>query len=137
MDLAVAHVEGDDLAARVPALLADGHDLAHLDTGEPFTRDPLTANAYLGGFGIQAALAGADIVITGRVADASLVSGAAAWWWRWTPADLDALVGAVVAGHVIECGAQATGGNFSGFREIADLTHPGFPSPRSTATARA
>ncbi|GAA4484409.1 DUF1446 domain-containing protein [Actinoallomurus oryzae] len=128
VDLAVAHVEGDDLAARVPALLADGHDLAHLDTGEPFTRDPLTANAYLGGFGIQAALAaGADIVITGRVADASLVSGAAAWWWRWTPADLDALAGAVVAGHVIECGAQATGGNFSGFREIADLTHPGFP----------
>ncbi|MFB9834868.1 acyclic terpene utilization AtuA family protein [Actinoallomurus acaciae] len=128
VDLAVAHVEGDDLAASVPALLAGGHDLAHLDTGEPFTRDPLTANAYLGGFGIQAALAaGADIVITGRVADASLVSGAAAWWWRWRPADLDALAGAVVAGHVIECGAQATGGNFSGFQEIADLTHPGFP----------
>jgi hypothetical protein len=128
VDLAVAHVEGDDLAARVPALLADGHDLAHLDTGEPYTGDPLTANAYLGGFGIQAALAaGADIVITGRVADASLVSGVAAWWWRWTPADLDALAGAVVAGHVIECGAQATGGNFSGFQEIDDLTHPGFP----------
>ncbi|GLY78651.1 acyclic terpene utilization AtuA family protein [Actinoallomurus iriomotensis] len=129
VDLAVAHVEGDDLAARVPALLADGHDLAHLDTGEPFgRRHTLTANAYLGGFGVQAALAaGADIVITGRVADASLVSGAAAWWWRWTPADLDALAGAVIAGHVIECGAQATGGNFSGFQEIADLTHPGFP----------
>jgi hypothetical protein len=131
VDLAVAHVEGDDLAPRIPELLADGHELSHLDTGEPFTgwgRDPLTANAYLGGFGVQAALAGgADIVVTGRVADASLVTGAAAWWWRWTPADLDALAGAVAAGHVIECGAQATGGNFSGFRQIADLTHPGFP----------
>jgi hypothetical protein len=131
VDLTVACVEGDDLAPRIPALLADGHELSHLDTGEPFTgwgRDPLTANAYLGGFGVQAALeAGADIVLTGRVADASLITGAAAWWWRWTPADLDALAGAVVAGHVIECGAQATGGNFSGFRQIADLTHPGFP----------
>ena len=131
VDLTVAHVEGDDLAPRIPALLADGHELSHLDTGEPFTgwgRDPLTANAYLGGFGVQAALAaGADIVVTGRVADASLITGAAAWWWRWTPADLDALAGAVVAGHVIECGAQATGGNFSGFRQIADLSHPGFP----------
>jgi hypothetical protein len=131
VDLAVAHVEGDDLAPRIPALLADGHELSHLDTGEPFTgwgRDPLTANAYLGGFGVQAALAaGADIVVTGRVADASLITGAAAWWFRWKPADLDALAGAVVAGHVIECGAQATGGNFSGFQQVADLTHPGFP----------
>jgi hypothetical protein len=129
VDLTVAHVEGDDLAPRIPGLLAEGHDLAHLDTGEPFTgRDPLTANAYLGGFGVQAALAaGADIVVTGRVADASLISGAAAWWWHWSPADLDALAGAVVAGHVIECGAQATGGNFSGFQQIGDLIHPGFP----------
>ncbi|MDN3355907.1 acyclic terpene utilization AtuA family protein [Actinomadura sp. DC4] len=131
VDLAVAYVEGDDLAPKIPALLADGHELSHLDTGRPFTgwgHDPLTANAYLGGFGVQAALAaGADVVVTGRVADASLITGAAAWWWRWTPADLDALAGAVVAGHVIECGAQATGGNFSGFERIADLTHPGFP----------
>jgi len=129
--LAVAHVEGDDLTERLPELLAEGHDLAHLDTGTPFAswgHQPLTANAYLGGFGIAAALAaGADVVVTGRVADASLVSGAAAWWWGWTPGEHDALAGAVVAGHVIECGAQATGGNFSGFREIADLTHPGFP----------
>jgi hypothetical protein len=129
--LSVAHVEGDDLAARLPGLLADGHELAHLDTGKPFAswgHDPLTANAYLGGLGIQAALAAAaDIVITGRVADASLVTGAAAWWWHWTPADHDALAGAVVAGHVIECGAQATGGNFSGFQQIGDLSEPGFP----------
>ena len=131
VDLAVAHVEGDDLSERLPELLAAGHDLAHLDTGAPLRswgHEPLTANAYLGGFGIAAALdAGADVVVTGRVADASLASGAAAWWWGWTPGDHDALAGAVVAGHVIECGAQATGGNFSGFREIADLTHPGFP----------
>jgi Acyclic terpene utilisation family protein AtuA len=131
VDLAVAHVEGDDLSQRLPELLAGGHGLAHLDTGAPLEswgRQPLTANAYLGGFGIAAALeAGADVVVTGRVADASLVSGAAAWWWGWTPSDHHALAGAVVAGHVIECGAQATGGNFSGFREIADLTHPGFP----------
>jgi hypothetical protein len=129
--LSVAHVEGDDLTGRLPELQAGGHDLAHLDTGRPLRewgREVLTANAYLGGFGIAAALtAGADIVVTGRVADASLVTGAAAWWWGWTPNDHDPLAGAVVAGHVIECGAQATGGNFSGFREIADLTHPGFP----------
>jgi len=128
--LSVASVEGDDLLERIPSLL-ESHDLAHLDTGAPFStweRDPLTANAYLGGFGIAAALgAGADIVITGRVADASLASGAAAWWWSWSPSDFDALAGAVVAGHVIECGAQATGGNFSGWLEVADLTRPGFP----------
>jgi hypothetical protein len=129
--LAVASVEGDDLLERVPSLLAEGHGLPHLDTGAPFStwgREPLTANAYLGGFGIAAALgAGADIVVTGRVADASLASGVAAWWWSWSPADYDALAGAVVAGHVIECGAQATGGNFSGWLSVADLTRPGFP----------
>jgi len=131
VDLAVAYVEGDDLTARIPSLLDAGHDLAHLDTGAPFTswsHDPLTANAYLGGFGVKAALAeGADIVVTGRVADASVASGAAAWWWDWAPTDYDALAGAVAAGHVIECGAQATGGNFSGFTSVAHLTHPGFP----------
>ncbi len=131
VSLTVAHVEGDDISGRIAGLLAGGDPLAHLDTGAPFSswgRDPLTANAYLGGFGITAALTGgADIVITGRVADASVVSGAAAWWWGWTPTDHDALAGAVVAGHVIECGAQATGGNFSGFASIANLDHPGFP----------
>jgi len=131
VELSVATVEGDDVCDRIPTLLEAGIELNNLDTGESFAawrRDPLTANAYLGGFGIKAALdSGADIVVTGRVADASLVVGAAAWWWQWSPGDLDALAGAVVAGHVIECGAQATGGNFSGFRQIADLRHPGFP----------
>jgi hypothetical protein len=131
VDLAVTYVEGDDLSGRIQELRAAGTTFENLDTGAPFAgwgHDPLTANAYLGAFGIKAALArGADVVVTGRVADASLAVGAAAWWWGWEPEDHDALAGAVVAGHVIECGAQATGGNFSGFREIRDLTHPGFP----------
>jgi catechol 2,3-dioxygenase-like lactoylglutathione lyase family enzyme len=105
----VAHVEGDDL-------LQQGFDGA------------LTANAYLGCWGIVECLkAGADIVVTGRVTDASLVVGPAAAHFGWEPADLDALAGATVAGHVIECGTQATGGNFAFFTEIADLSHPGFP----------
>src|SRR5689334_12841934 len=109
LDAKVAHVEGDD----VRALSFDG---------------ALTANAYLGGFGIAAALtAGADVVVTGRVTDASLVVGPAISRFGWSPDDHDALAGAVVAGHVLECGTQATGGNFSGFRSL-DLSRPlGFP----------
>ena len=130
-DLRVSHIEGDDVFDRLDALQQAGHSLPHLTSGEPLSswpHQPLTANAYLGGFGIARALDhGADIVITGRVADASLVVGAAAWWWSWTQDDYDALAGAVAAGHVIECGPQATGGNFSGFRTIADLVQPGFP----------
>ncbi|HEY3530490.1 MAG TPA: acyclic terpene utilization AtuA family protein [Nocardioides sp.] len=89
----------------------------------------LTANAYLGGFGIAAALArGADVVVTGRVTDASLVVGTAAWWHGWSPTAYDELAGAVVAGHVLECGCQATGGNFSGFASMPNPARPlGFP----------
>ena len=130
-DLRVSHIEGDDVSGRLDALQQAGHSLRHLTSGEPLSswpHQPLTANAYLGGFGIARALEqGADIVITGRVADASLVVGPAAWWWGWSPDDYDALAGAVAAGHVIECGPQATGGNFSGFRSITDLVQPGFP----------
>ena len=112
LDPAVAHVEGDDLRA---------HGFA----------DALTANAYLGGFGIAAALgAGADVVVTGRVTDASLVLGPAVAHHGWAADDHDALAGAVVAGHVLECGTQATGGNFSGFATLPDdaLARPlGFP----------
>ena len=130
-DLRVSHIEGDDVFSRLDALQQAGHSLPHLASGEPLSswpHQPLTANAYLGGFGIARALSnGADIVITGRVADASVVVGPAAWWWSWTPDDYDALAGAVAAGHVIECGPQATGGNFSGFRTVADLVQPGFP----------
>jgi hypothetical protein len=130
-DLRVSHIDGDDVYARLDALQQAGHALPHLSSGEPLSSwpyQPLTANAYLGGFGIARALDnGADIVITGRVTDASPIVGAAAWWWSWATDDYDALAGAVCAGHVIECGPQATGGNFSGFRAIADLIEPGFP----------
>ncbi|SNR77993.1 Protein of unknown function [Haloechinothrix alba] len=120
--LSVAHVEGDDLRERAQDLglavhTADGRELA-----------PLTANAYLGAWGIAEALgAGADVVVTGRVTDASLVVGPAAAHFGWRRTDYDALAGAVVAGHVIECGAQATGGNLAFFTEVDDLTRPGFP----------
>jgi hypothetical protein len=88
----------------------------------------VTANAYLGGWGITAALAaGADIVVCPRVTDASLVTGPAAWWHGWPRDDFDALAGGVLAGHVIECGPQATGGNYSFIDEIADRRYPGFP----------
>jgi hypothetical protein len=111
----VGHVEGDDLRDR-----AVEHGLA----GEP----PLTANAYLGCWGIVECLrAGADVVVTGRVTDASLVVGPAAWRHGWARDDWDALAGATVAGHVLECGTQATGGNYAFFAEIADPEHPGFP----------
>ncbi|GAA1379919.1 DUF1446 domain-containing protein [Pseudonocardia kongjuensis] len=129
--LRVAHVAGDGVLDRLADFHADGHGLEHLDTGAPLKDwgvEPIAANAYLGGFGIAAALAaGADIVVTGRVTDASLTAGPAAWWHGWTPDDHDALAGAVTAGHVIECGAHATGGNFSGFREVPGMLRPGFP----------
>ncbi|WP_405681400.1 MULTISPECIES: acyclic terpene utilization AtuA family protein [unclassified Streptomyces] len=103
----VAHVEGDDLM--------------------PYGEGALTANAYLGGAGITACLrAGADVIVTGRVTDAALVSGPAAWWFDWAPDDYDRLAGAVVAGHVLECGTQATGGNYS-FFTAHDVRRPGFP----------
>lgn len=131
LDPLVAHLEGDDLLPRLPELAARGERLAHISTGQPLAGsgvEPLTANAYLGGWGIAAALeAGADVVICGRVTDASLVVGPAAWAFGWAPDDWDRLAGAVTAGHVIECGAQATGGNFAFFTEISDPVHPGFP----------
>jgi Acyclic terpene utilisation family protein AtuA len=127
----VAHVEGDDLLGRIGELTEAGLTLANIDTGQPLAKagvTPVTANAYLGGWGIAAALrAGADVVVCPRVTDASLVVGPAAAWHGWTPADLDALAGAVVAGHVIECGPQATGGNYSFMSELPDRRYPGFP----------
>ncbi|MEU5701068.1 acyclic terpene utilization AtuA family protein [Streptomyces aurantiacus] len=108
----VAHVEGDDLTARYPG---PGN---------------LAAHAYLGGEGIAACLReGADIVVTGRVTDAALVTGPAVAHFGWAPDAYDRLAGAVVAGHVLECGTQATGGNYAFFAEHdpARLHHPGFP----------
>ena len=109
----VAHVDGDDLSPRAE----------ELGLGKP-----LTANAYLGAWGIVDCLNdGADIVVTGRVTDASVTVGPAAAHFGWQRTDYDRLAGAVVAGHVIECGIQATGGNYSFFTEIPDLTYAGFP----------
>ena len=131
LPVAVAHVDGDDLVPALPELLRTGHPLAHLDTGQPLAAagvTPVTANAYLGGWPIAAALAaGADVVVTGRVTDASLVVGPAAWWHGWGPDDLDPLAGATAAGHVVECGAQVTGGNYAFFEEVTDRRYPGFP----------
>ena len=127
----VGHVQGDDLRQSLASLATAGHRFVNLDTGEDLASvgaDVLTANAYLGGRGIAMALErGADVVVTGRVTDAALVVGPAAWWHGWAWDDWDALAGAVVAGHVIECGAQTTGGNYSFFREVPGLEHPGFP----------
>ncbi len=127
----VAYLTGDDLAPVIEDLQAEGHEFTNLDTGVPLAKAGLpvvTANAYLGGWGIAAALqAGADVVICGRVTDASLVTGPAAWWHGWARDDWDALAGAVAAGHVIECGPQATGGNYSFTDEITDRRYPGFP----------
>jgi hypothetical protein len=89
---------------------------------------PVTANAYLGAWGIVEALAsGADFVVCPRVTDASLVVGPAAWHFAWSRTDWDRLAGAVVAGHAIECGAQVTGGNYSFFTEVPGIEHLGFP----------
>ena len=99
----IAYVDGDDVRGKIDV------------------PDALTANAYLGGFGIARALAhGADVVVTGRVTDAAVVMGPAIWWHDWSPTDYDALAGSVIAGHVIECGTQATGGNFAGLFDAID-----------------
>jgi len=119
----VAHVEGDDLLPRAEELGLGAAPAATSGAGTP-----LAANAYLGAWGIVDCLnAGADVVVTGRVTDASVIVGPAAAHHGWTRTDYDQLAGAIAAGHVIECGAQATGGNYSFFTEIPDLTHPGFP----------
>jgi hypothetical protein len=127
----IAYVTGDDLLDRVPDLLADGVDLANMDTGQGLAQagvQPVTASAYLGSWGITRALAaGADIVICPRVTDAALTVGPAAWWHGWERGDWDRLAGGVVAGHVIECGPQACGGNYPFLGEITDRRYPGFP----------
>jgi hypothetical protein len=126
----IAYVSGDDLLPRLDELVAAGIDLAHDETGEPVgdTSRFISANAYLGCWGIVEALnRGADIVVTGRTTDAAVVCGPAAWHHGWARDDWDALAGAVVAGHVIECGAQATGGNYSFFTKVGGMARVGFP----------
>ena len=109
LDVSIAYVEGDDLRDRAEELGWQG---------------AMTANAYLGAFGIAEALnRGADIVVTGRVTDASVVLGPAIAHHGWGREDFDALAGGVVAGHIIECGTQACGGNFAGFKDLMAKGH--------------
>jgi Acyclic terpene utilisation family protein AtuA len=127
----IATVSGDDLLPRLDALLAGGQALANLDTGEPLTKvrpRVVSANAYLGARPIAEALhKGASIVITGRVADASLTLGPAAHAFGWSWTDWNRLSAASVAGHIIECGAQATGGLCCNWRDVPDLGDAGYP----------
>ena len=127
----IACITGDDLMGRLDELHDTGEAFVHMDKKTGLREAgavPITANAYLGGWGIAAALAeDADIVICGRVADAALVAGPAAWHFGWARNDWDRLAGAYAAGHIIECGAQATGGNYSFIGEVPTYKNIGFP----------
>jgi hypothetical protein len=127
----IAYVTGDDLMPRLSALQEQGHAFVHLDKGVGLAAAgavPISANAYLGGWGIAEALEkGADIVICGRVADAALVAGPAAWHFGWGRTQWDRLAGAYAAGHIIECGTQATGGNYAFMHEVPSYKNVGFP----------
>ncbi|QFU75589.1 DUF1446 domain-containing protein [Halioglobus maricola] len=131
LDVKVAYIDGDDLAPRMEALQNAGEPFTNMDTGVNLadTKNTLlTANAYLGAWGIKEALdQGADIVICPRVTDAAVVIGPAAWKFNWQRDDYDALAGALAAGHVIECGQQATGGNYAFFQEVPSFDQPGYP----------
>jgi hypothetical protein len=138
-DRMVAVVDGDDLMPRLDELLAEGHTLAHLDTGESLAKvraRVVSANAYLGARPIAEALEKrAAVVITGRVADASLTVGPAAHQFGWAWDDWDRLAGATVAGHLIECGAQATGGLWCNWQDMRDLAGIGYPIAEVAADA--
>ncbi|MEM6321745.1 MAG: acyclic terpene utilization AtuA family protein, partial [Bacteroidota bacterium] len=127
----IAYIEGDNLMPRLSQLQTSGVTFQHLDKKITLAESglpPVSANAYLGCWGIVSALdRGADIVVTGRVADASVVMGPAAHYFGWKPDNWDALAGAAVAGHIIECSGQATGGNYSYFKEIPSFSKVGFP----------
>ncbi len=127
----IAWIEGDDLVPRLGELTEAGERLANIDSGKSIAesnRSVLTANAYLGAWGIKQALDDdADIVICPRVTDASIVIGPAAWKFGWSRDDYDQLAGALLAGHLIECGASVTGGNYAFFHEVPSLRNVGFP----------
>ena len=131
ISLKVAYITGDDLMPRMDALIKDGETFSNIDRQIPIKDSgcqTLTANAYLGAWGIKEALdAGADIVVCPRVTDAAVVIGPAAWKFNWSRDDYDALAGALAAGHIIECGCQATGGNYSFFKEVPSFDNVGYP----------
>jgi hypothetical protein len=127
----VAVVSGDDLLPRLDQLLEEGHTLTNLDTGQPLSSirpHVVSANAYLGAEPIALALEqGASLVITGRVADASLTLGPAVHTFGWDWTDWDRLAAGSIAGHLIECGAQVTGGLWCNWQEAPDLANVGYP----------
>ena len=131
LNLKVAYIDGDDFMDKFDELKKNGEELKNLDTGVSLFKQSLpavSANYYLGCWGIKQALdEGADIVICPRVTDAALVMGPAAWKFNWSRDDYDELAGSLAAGHIIECGAQATGGNYSFFKEVPSFQNVGFP----------
>ncbi len=131
LNCSVAYIDGDNLIPRLSELASAGESFTNIDTGEKLVSsklNPVTANTYLGGWGIKKALdEGADIVIAPRVTDAAVVLGPAAWKFNWARDDYDALAGAVAAGHLIECGAQVCGGNYAFFEEVPSFHDVGYP----------
>ena len=131
-DLKVAVVYGDDVLDRIDELLASGQEMRNMDTGEPLAliRDRiLSANAYTGAFPVAEALGtGADVVITGRTADPALALAPMIHEFGWTPDDTHLLASGIVAGHIIECGPQCSGGNCQvHWQDIPDLANIGYP----------
>jgi len=131
IDMKVAYIDGDDLLPRIDELSNDGEAFQNMDKKIPLSDSgytTLTANAYLGAWGIKEALDnGADIVVCPRVTDAAVVIGPAAWKFNWERNNYDALAGALAAGHIIECGCQATGGNYAFFKEVPSFDNVGYP----------
>ena len=131
IDLKVAYIDGDDLMPRMSELQENGESFINIEKEIALAEsdcDPLTANAYLGAWGIKEALDNnADIVVCPRVTDAAVVIGPAAWKFNWQRNDYDSLAGALAAGHIIECGCQATGGNYAFFKEIKSFDNVGYP----------
>jgi hypothetical protein len=131
IDLKVAYIDGDDLMPRMSELQENGESFINIEKEIALYEsgcNPLTANAYLGAWGIKEALDNnADIVVCPRVTDAAVVIGPAAWKFNWQRDDYDSLAGALAAGHIIECGCQATGGNYAFFKEIKSFDNVGYP----------
>jgi hypothetical protein len=131
VDMKVAYIDGDDLMPRISDLIKSGENFKNIDKDKNLNDSdfiPLTANAYLGAWGIKEALDnGADIVVCPRVTDAAVVIGPAAWKYNWKRDNFDALAGALAAGHIIECGCQATGGNYAFFKEVPSFDNVGYP----------
>ena len=131
LNLKVAYIDGDDLIPMMDKLTDLGEKFSNLDKDlelKDYSKKPITANAYLGAWGIKEALDnGADVVVCPRVTDAAVVIGPAAWKFNWSRDQYDELAGALAAGHIIECGAQATGGNYSFFQEVPTFDNIGYP----------